>query len=259
MKKESILVVEDEDIMRESLVDWFSSEDHQVDAASDGDDALKDFDLKDYDVMIVDLKLPGRDGLSVLSEVRVKNPKVKVIIVTAYPSVDTAVEAMRRGAVDYLAKPFELERLGVSIRRDRDIQLAVAPPAEMLVPVKVPPAEEEVVSPCIWYQAEVVKKRMCTLGYQCSSTCTFHAAMMKKDKNRSDPRIKPFLDKLNALPGENQCRYTMNGDISFRICPNLYHCESCEFDQICQDQVDRQLVIKAARREAKMKGRTDEL
>ena len=72
MKKESILVVEDEDIMRESLVDWFSSEDHKVDAAADGDNALKDINLEDYDVMIVDLKLPGRDGLSVL-----KIPKQK--------------------------------------------------------------------------------------------------------------------------------------------------------------------------------------
>jgi DNA-binding NtrC family response regulator len=126
MKKESILVVEDEDIMRESLVDWFSSEDHKVDAADDGEKALKNFNLSDYDVMIVDLKLPGRDGLLVLSEVRVKNPKTKVIIITAYPSVDTAVEAMRRGAVDYLAKPFELERLGTSITKARDIQLVTA-------------------------------------------------------------------------------------------------------------------------------------
>ncbi len=248
MAKESILVVEDEDIMRESLVDWFSSEDHKVDAAGDGEKALKDFNLTDYDVMIVDLKLPGRDGLSVLSEVRVKNPKVKVIIITAYPSVDTAVEAMRRGAVDYLAKPFELERLGTSIQRSRG--LAAVAPLEMPLPVEVPPAEEEVASPCIWYQAGVIKKRICTLGYRCSSECSFHAAMVKKEKNRTDPRIKPFLDKLNALTGKNQCRYTMNGNISFRICPNLYHCEQCEYDHICQDQVDRQLALKAARRKA---------
>jgi len=249
MDKESILVVEDEDIMRESLVDWFSSEDHKVDAARDGDEALKDFNLNDYDVMIVDLKLPGRDGLSVLSEVRVKNPKTKVIIITAYPSVDTAEEAMRRGAVDYLAKPFELERLGTLITKARNIQLVTAP-VEMPVPVEVPTVEEEVASPCIWFQAEIVKKRMCTFGYQCSSGCSFHTAMMKKETNRSDARIKPFLDKLNALVGKSQCRYTMNGDISFRICPNLYHCEQCEFGQICQDQVDRQLAIKAARRKA---------
>jgi len=255
MKKESILVVEDEDIMRESLVDWFSSEDHKVDAASDGDKALEGFDLKDYDVMIVDLKLPGRDGLSVLSEVRVKNPKTKVIIVTAYPSVDTAVEAMRRGAVDYLAKPFELDRLESSIIKARDIQLAIAAPVEMPVPVEVPPVEEKEVSPCIWAQAGVIKKRMCTLGYRCSSECVFHTAMMKSEKYRSDPKIKPFLDKINSLTGKSQCRYTMNGDISFRICPNLYHCENCEFHQICQDKVDHQLNIKAARREAKMKER----
>jgi CheY-like chemotaxis protein len=250
MEKESILVVEDEDIMRESLVDWFSSEDHKVDAAGDGDEALKSFNLKDYDVMIVDLKLPGRDGLSVLSEVRVKNPKTKVIIVTAYPSIDTAVEAMRRGAVDYLPKPFELDRLNIAIGKTRGVQATVAAPLEMPLPVEVPPAEEEVVSPCIWYQAEVVKKRMCTFGYQCSSGCSFHAAMMKNEKNANNPKIKPFLDKLNSLVGKNQCRYTMNGNISFRICPNLYHCEQCEFDQICQGEVDREIASKAARRKA---------
>jgi len=249
MEKESILVVEDEDIMRESLVDWFSSEEHKVDAVDDGEKALKNFNLNDYDVMIVDLKLPGQDGLSVLSEVRVRNPKTKVIIITAYPSVDTATEAIRRGAVDYLAKPFELERLGNSITKARGIEVGTVP-LEMPIPVEVPPVEEEVVSPCIWYQAEVVKKRMCTFGYQCSSGCSFHAAMMKNEKNRTDARIQPFLGKLNALVGKNQCRYTMNGQISFRICPKLYNCEKCEFSQTCQDQVEQQLALKVTRKKA---------
>jgi hypothetical protein len=79
--------------------------------------------------------------------------------------------------------------------------------------------------------------------------------MMKKEKYRNDPRIKPFLDKLTELPGKNQCRYTMNGAISSRVCPSLYHCENCEFSQTYQDQVDRELTIKAARRGTKMKGR----
>jgi CheY-like chemotaxis protein len=255
MDKESILVVEDEDIMRESLVDWFSSEDHKVDAAEDGEKALKDFDLQNYDVMIVDLKLPGRDGLSVLSEVRVRNPKTKVIIITAYPSVDTAVEAMRNGAVDYLPKPFELDRLQGSITKARELRLGVAAPIEMPVTVEAPPAEEEEVAPCIWFQAGVVKKRMCTVGYQCSSRCVFHAAMMKKEEHRSDPRIQPYLEKLHALAGRNQCRYAMNGSISFRVCPNLYHCEQCAFDQMCQDEVDRELARKDARRKARMQKR----
>jgi hypothetical protein len=134
----------------------------------------------------------------------------------------------------------------------RDIQLVAAPPVEMPVPVEAPPAEEKEVSPCIWYQAQVIKKRMCPLGYQCSSGCVFHAGMMKKEKYRDDPRIKPFLEKVNALVGKNQCRYTLSGDISFRICPNLYHCEQCELHQISQDDVSRQLAIKASRRKAKM-------
>jgi hypothetical protein len=159
---------------------------------------------------------------------------------------------MRRGAVDYLAKPFELDRLETSIRMAQDVQLVSAPPIEMPVPVEAPPAEEKEVSPCIWHQAQVIKKRMCLFGYQCSSGCVFHAGMMKKEKYRNDPRIKPFLDKVNALVGKNQCRYTLSGDISFRICPNLYHCEQCEFHQISQDDVSRQLAIKASRRKAQM-------
>ena len=111
MKKESMLVVEDEDIMRDALVDYFSDGGHKVDTAIDGDKELKKYNLEDYDVMIIDLKLPGRNGLSVLKEVRIKNPKAKVIIITAYPSVETETEAIRGGAIDYLAKPFDLNYL----------------------------------------------------------------------------------------------------------------------------------------------------
>ena len=78
MKKENMLVVEDEDIMREALSDYFSDGGHKVDTANDGDKALEKFNLEDYNVMIVDLKLPGRDGLSVLKEIRAKNPQAKI-------------------------------------------------------------------------------------------------------------------------------------------------------------------------------------
>ena len=125
----------------------------------------------------------------------------------------------------------------------------------MPVPVEVLPFEEEEVSPCIWYQAGVIKERMCPVGYQCSSGCVFHAGMMKKEKYRTDPKIQPFLEKLNSLPGKNQCRYTMSGQVSSRVCPNLFHCEECEFHQSCQNEVDRQLTIKAARRKTKTAAR----
>jgi CheY-like chemotaxis protein len=252
MKKETMLVVEDEDIMREALSDYFSDGGHKVDTADNGDNALEKFNLEDYNVMIVDLKLPGRDGLSVLKEIRAKNPKAKVIIITAYPSIDTAKEAIRGGATDYLPKPFELDYLETIINRSYEVEIVPTPPVEE------PIVEEKIITPCIWMQAGLVKKRMCTLGYQCNNACKFHAAMMKKEEFRDDPRIKPFLDKLNSQKGRKQCRYTMSGEIALRSCDRLYRCESCEFHQTIEDEVDRQLAIKAAnqkRKQAKVYGR----
>ncbi|UCC39079.1 MAG: response regulator [Candidatus Aminicenantes bacterium] len=245
MKKENMLVVEDEDIMREALSDYFSDEGHKVDTADDGDKALEKFNLEDYNVMIVDLKLPGRDGLSVLKEIRAKNPKARVIIITAYPSIETAKEAIRGGATDYLPKPFELDYLETIIRQSYEVEIIPTPPVEE------PLIEEEIVTPCIWMQAGLVEKRMCAIGYQCQNACKFHVAMMKKEKFREDPRIKPFLDKLYSQLGKKQCRYTMSGKISLRSCDRLYNCESCEFHQTMDDEVDRQLVVKAANQKRK--------
>ncbi|NIM91296.1 MAG: response regulator [Candidatus Aminicenantes bacterium] len=242
MRKETMLVVEDEDIMREALFDYFSGEGHKVDTASDGDKALEKFKLEDYNVMIIDLKLPGRDGLSILKEVRGKNPNAKVIIITAYPSIETAKEAMRGGAADYLPKPFELDHLENIIRKSFEVEIIPTPPVEE------PIVEEEIITPCIWMQAGVIKKRQCPHGYHCHRVCEFHTAMMKKEKFRDDPRIKPYLDKLNSLLGRKQCRYVMSGEISLRSCDRLFRCESCDFDQTMQDEVDRQNAIKAERR-----------
>jgi CheY-like chemotaxis protein len=251
MKKENMLVVEDEDIMREALSDYFSDVGHKVDTANNGDKALESFNLKDYNVMIVDLKLPGRDGLSVLKDIRAKNPKAKVIIITAYPSIETAKEAIRGGATDYLPKPIELDYLETIIRQSYEIEEVP------VLPVEEPIVEEEIVTPCIWMQAGIVNKRMCTLGYQCNSACDFHVAMMKKEKFRDDPRIKPFIDKLYSQLGRKQCRYAMSGEISLRSCDRLYKCESCEFHQTMQDEVDRQLAIRDARQKSIRAKKTD--
>ena len=238
MKKENMLVVEDEEIMREALVDYFSDEGHKVDTASNGDKALENFNFKDYDVMIIDLRLPGRDGLSVLDEIRSKNPKAKVIIITAYPSVETEKEAMLRGAIDYLQKPFEMSYLETLIRQSLEVEIVPTPPVEE------PVVEEKIIAPCIWMQAGIIPKRRCTLGYQCQNICSFHAAMMKKEKFSSDPRIKPYLDKLASQSGRNECRYTLSGEISARACSQVYRCESCELHQTIQDEVDRQIAIQ---------------
>jgi len=245
MKKENMLVVEDEDIMREALFDYFSSGGHKVDTAQDGEKALEKFNFEDYDIMIIDLRLPGRDGLSVLEEVRAKNPKAKVIIITAYPSFESEMEARRRGAVDYLSKPFELDHLETLIRQSYEVDVVPAPSIEE------PVVEEEIVTPCIWMQAGIVKKRRCTRRYECFRGCDFHEAMMKIERFRNDPRIKPYIDKVYSLLGKNQCRYTMSGELSFRSCARLYNCASCELDLMVQHKIDQQLAIKAASRKKK--------
>jgi len=234
MKKESMLVVEDEEIMREALVDYFSDVGHEVDAADDGKKSLEKINLEDYNVIIIDLKLPGRDGLSVLKEVREKNPKAKV-------TIDTEEKAIRGGATDYLPKPFELNYLETLINRSYEVEVVPSPAVE------VPVVEEEIVTPCIWMQAGIIPKRMCTIGYQCLKSCKFHAAMIKKEKFKNDERIQPFLTKLNSLIGRKQCRYTMSGEISLRSCDRLFVCEKCDFDQTIQDEIDRQLAVKTVR------------
>ena len=240
MKKEHMLVVEDEDIMRDALVDYFSDEGHQVDTARDGEKALENLNLGDYPVMIIDLRLPGRDGLAVLEEVRAKNPKAKVIIITAYPTVETEEEAMRKGAIEYLQKPFELTYLETLIRQSFEIDITPVPAIEE------PVIEDKIIAPCIWMQAGIIPKRRCTLGYQCYRTCNFHASMMKKEKFSEDTRIIPFLEKLDSQSGRYQCRYIMSGEISTRSCSQLYRCESCELHQAIQDDIDQQVVIQAA-------------
>ena len=106
-----ILIVEDETIMRESLRDWLTEGGYHVEIAKDGEEGLKAIAEQDFDVVLLDLKLPGKDGIQVLREARALRPQLKVIIITAYPSVPTAIQAMKGGAVDYLPKPIDLNDL----------------------------------------------------------------------------------------------------------------------------------------------------
>jgi len=113
VEKGSVLVVEDENILRDSLKDWLK-DNYNVTTAVDGNEALELIQEQDFDVLIVDVRLPGKNGIQVLREAREIRPQIQSIIITAYPSVELAVEAMKLGAVDYLIKPIEpnkLERL----------------------------------------------------------------------------------------------------------------------------------------------------
>ena len=111
-----ILIVEDEAIMRESLRDWLTDAGYQVETAADGEEGLKMIEEQDFDLVLLDMRLPGKSGLQVLREAKAQKPQLKGIIITAYPSVETAVQAMKTGAIEYLPKPFELDDLDKLIK-----------------------------------------------------------------------------------------------------------------------------------------------
>jgi DNA-binding NtrC family response regulator len=94
-----ILIVDDEPIMRESLAGWLERDGHHVDTSASGEDALKKLKGTRYDILLVDIKMEGISGLDVLKHVKESDPDIAVVMITAYGSIATAIEAMKNGAV----------------------------------------------------------------------------------------------------------------------------------------------------------------
>jgi two-component system, NtrC family, response regulator AtoC len=112
-----ILVVDDEEIVRESLSGWLEKDGYSVETAPDGRSALARIEAEPWSIILLDLKMPGMDGLQVLEETRKLRADAVVVIMTAYATVDTAVSAMKIGAYDYLVKPFDPEELSILIQK----------------------------------------------------------------------------------------------------------------------------------------------
>ena len=109
-----ILIVDDEPIVRESIRDWLKDTGYQVATAETGEQALEMVQEEDFGVVLLDVRLPGRTGLAVLKDLKAAKPHIKAIVITAYPTTEMSLEAMKLGAVDYLVKPIapdDLERL----------------------------------------------------------------------------------------------------------------------------------------------------
>ncbi len=110
-EKVRILIVDDELIIRESLVGWLGRAGHFVEAASGGHEALEMISRNDYDMVFLDIRMPDLGGLEVLKYVKTSHPHILVVMITAFGSVETAIEAMKSGADDFILKPFEPEAL----------------------------------------------------------------------------------------------------------------------------------------------------
>ncbi len=112
----SILIVDDEESVRTSLYHWFKEDGYTVDAAKDAYEALEKFEGKSWNIVLLDIKMPGMDGLELQKKLKDISQNITIIIMTAYASVDTAVEALKNGAFDYVVKPFNPEDLSRLVR-----------------------------------------------------------------------------------------------------------------------------------------------
>jgi DNA-binding NtrC family response regulator len=116
-KKIRILVVDDELSIRESLTGWLKRSGYQVDAVADGLAALARSKENYYDIMLIDVKMPEMDGLSLLRKLKETESETAILMMTAYGDIHDAVEAIKLGAYDYLLKPFELEELNFTLEK----------------------------------------------------------------------------------------------------------------------------------------------
>jgi len=113
----SILLVDDDKALLEILASLLEAEGHEVEAVPSAYAALERLRSRGYDLILTDLKMRRMNGMELLEAARLKNPKARVAIITAYATVETAVQAMRQGAFDYLPKPFTLADLRALIQR----------------------------------------------------------------------------------------------------------------------------------------------
>ena len=107
----SILIVDDELSLRDSLTEWLNEEGFSADMAESGREALEMLEKKEYHLMLTDIKMPEMDGVTLLRHVKQRHPELEVVMMTAYATIDTALSAMKIGALDYLVKPFDPEQM----------------------------------------------------------------------------------------------------------------------------------------------------
>lgn len=117
MSQRSILVVDDELLIRDLLYDFFQDQGWEISIAADGKKALEILKNKDVDLLLTDIKMPEMDGLDLTEYVRENYPELPVILMTGFPSVDSAVTALRAKVEDYIIKPFNINQLYKTVEK----------------------------------------------------------------------------------------------------------------------------------------------
>jgi DNA-binding response OmpR family regulator len=253
-----ILIVEDEAITREALRDWLTDGGYKVETAEAGEKALEFISERDFGIVILDLKLPGKDGIEVLREAKEKRPKLKGVIITAYPSVETAVEATKEGALDYLPKPFDLNQLEKIIRDTLGpVQVEIKPKTAHGEAKAEPAAEETKVEEVIAVAPEEIPvhlkqgKAHFEAGHYGEALREFEAILgiapgnietrvwIRKTRQALEtPRIE--IEAGETVAGEvkpKECLWMKMGLVSYRLCTRDYDCLTCEFDQAMQEKM----------------------
>ena len=115
-----ILIIDDEKSIRKTLSEILGFEGYTIDEAADGEEGLKKFAQKNYDVVLCDIKMPKLDGIEFLEKAKALNEDVPIIMISGHGNIDTAVEAVKKGAYDYISKPPDLNRLLITLRNAID-------------------------------------------------------------------------------------------------------------------------------------------
>ncbi len=116
----NILIIDDEKAIRKTLSEILSYEGYKIEEAGDGEEGLKKFRDRSFEVVLCDIKMPKLDGIEFLDKAREHNPDIPVIMISGHGTIETAVEAVKKGAYDYIAKPPDLNRLLITIRNAMD-------------------------------------------------------------------------------------------------------------------------------------------
>ena len=122
----SILIIDDEKAIRKTLTEILGFEGYKIDEASDGEEGLSKFRAKNYDLVLCDIKMPKLDGIEFLEKAKEINPEIPIIIISGHGNIETAVEAVKKGAYDYISKPPDLNRMLITLRNAMDKTTLVA-------------------------------------------------------------------------------------------------------------------------------------